>query len=105
MGQEAGSGRADRIAVDVQGKEICCQDGRVGKVADVLVDPATERPSYLIWREAVVVTKEVSIPIDYVERVEGNQIVLRVKRDAIERLPHFWTADRDIAVHNAANEA
>lgn len=85
--------RRDQLVSDVQGKEIRCQDGMVGRVADVLVDPVTERPSHLIWREAMVVTREVSIPVDYVERIEGNRVVLRVKREAIERLPHFWTAD------------
>lgn len=84
---------ADRLPVDVQGKEIHCQDGPVGQVADVLIDPLTERPSHIIWRQALVVTKEVSIPVEYVERVEGDQIVLRVTRETIERLPHFWTAD------------
>jgi len=71
-------------------------------VAEVLVDPATERPSYLVWREALVVTREVSIPVDYVERVEGNRVVLRVTREAIERLPHFWTADTDEAAQGSA---
>lgn len=88
---------ASALAGDVQGKEIRCQDGPVGQVADVLVDPLTERPLYLVWREAVVVTREVSIPIEYVERIEGNRVVLRVGRQAVERLPHFWTADRGAA--------
>jgi len=81
------------LAGDVRGKEICCQDGPVGQVAEVLVDPLTERPLYLVWREAVIVTREVSIPIEYIERIEGDRVVLRVDRKAIERLPHFWTAD------------
>ncbi len=103
MTQEARPERLDQLAVEVQGKEIRCQDGTVGHVAEVLVDPATERPSYLVWREAVVVTKEVSIPVDYVERVEGNRVVLRVTRDAIERLPHFWTAESsNTAAHGSA---
>jgi len=92
-------GRNDLIGVDVQGKEIRCPDGAVGRVADVLVDPATDRPSHLVWREALVVTKEVSIPIDYVERIEGDRVVLRVNREAIERLPHFWMADPAAAAH------
>mgnify|MGYP005839241117 CR=1 FL=1 len=99
MDQNTPPERIDQIMADVQGKEIRCQDGRVGRVADVLVDPATERPSHLIWREAVVVTREVSIPINYVERVEDDRIILRVKREAIERLPHFWMADTETAVH------
>ena len=57
MDQNTPPERIDQIMADVQGKEIRCQDGRVGRVADVLVDPATERPSHLIWREAVVVTR------------------------------------------------
>jgi len=104
MDQEAPPGCFDPTAVNVQGKEIRCQDGTVGPVADVLVDPVTERPSYLIWREAMVVTREVSIPVDYIERVEKDHIVLRVKRDDIERLPHFWTADRDVVVRKAAHD-
>ncbi len=102
MEREAAPGRVGQVAADVQGKVIRCQDGTVGQVADVLVDPLTERPSYLIWREAMVVTREVSIPIDYVERVEGDQIVLRVKREAVERLPHFWSADPGAAAHTNA---
>ncbi|HOG48536.1 MAG TPA: hypothetical protein PLJ35_09950 [Anaerolineae bacterium] len=87
---------------DVQGMEIRCPDGPVGRVADVLVDPLTERPRYLIWREAVVVTREVSIPVDYIERIEENGIVLRVGRAAIERLPRFWMADSEGKENDAA---
>ncbi len=104
MDEKATPWRVERAVQDVQGKEIRCQDGPVGQVTDVLVDPLTERPSHLVWREAVVVTREVSIPIDYVERVEGNEIVLRVTREAVDRLPHFWTADPDAAVHTATVE-
>ena len=104
MEREAMPERIGQVPADVQGKEIRCQDGPVGRVADVLVDPLTERPSHLIWREAMVVTREVSIPVDYVERVEGNRIVLRVKREAVERLPHFWSADPGAAAHPSAAE-
>lgn len=83
---------ADGLSEDVLGKEIRCPDGPVGQVTDVLVDPLTECPSHIVWREAIVVTREVSIPIEYVERVEDNNIVLRVTREAVERLPHFWAA-------------
>ncbi len=83
---------AKRLSGDVLGKEIHCQDGPVGQVTDVLVDPLTEQPSHIVWREAIVVTREVSIPVEYVERVEDGNIVLRVTREAVERLPHFWAA-------------
>ncbi|MCL6430738.1 MAG: PRC-barrel domain-containing protein [Anaerolineae bacterium] len=89
---------------EIRGKEIHCRDGLVGQVSDVLVDPASGRPLYLVWREAVVVTREVSIPIDYVERVEGQQIVLCVGREAVERLPHFWTAEAGSATRPCHEE-
>ena len=78
---------------DLRGKQIRCRDGPVGQAVDVLVDPVTERPSHLVWRETVVVTKEVSIPIGYIARVERDRIILGVEREAVERLPRFWTTD------------
>jgi hypothetical protein len=90
------------LVSDLRGKDMHCADGPVGQVADVLVDPATDCPSHLIWREAVVVTKEVSIPISYIERVESGQIVLGVDRKAIERLPRFWTANPDAGIEVSA---
>jgi len=104
MKEDLDSGGVDWLADDVRGKQIRCQDGLVGQVVDVLVDPLTERPSHLVWREAVVVIKEVSIPIGYVERVEGDRVVLGVKREAVERLPHFWAADPGVAVRMSSVE-
>lgn len=83
---------------DLRGKQIRCPDGLIGQAVDVLVDPVTERPSHLVWREAVVVTKEVSIPISYIERVENDRIILGVECEAVERLPRFWTADPAVGV-------
>jgi sporulation protein YlmC with PRC-barrel domain len=101
---EAHAGRkpAGPSFADVCGKSIRCQDGPVGRVVDLLVDPLTERPSHLVWREAVVLTREVSIPVEYVERIEGDSILLRVRREAIEQLPHFWTADPKAAAPASA---
>lgn len=92
------------VGEDVLGKAICCPDGPVGQVCDVLIDPLTERPSHLVWREAVVVTKEVSIPIEYVERIDQDSIVLRVEREAVERLPRFLMTDPDASAGLSTTE-
>ena len=104
MNNEPASARAGDMGEDVLGKKIRCPDGLVGQVCDVLVDPLTERPSYLVWREAIVVTKEVSIPVEYVERIEGDSIVLRVEREVIDRLPRFLMTDPDASAGTPAAE-
>ena len=73
-----------------KGTPIFCTDGPVGEVHDVLIDPETERPTHIILREGVLVIKEVNIPVNYVQRVEGARVLLKVDKGEIERLPRFW---------------
>ncbi|WP_448593841.1 hypothetical protein [Thermoflexus hugenholtzii] len=74
---------------DLAGKSLICPDGVLGTVAEVLVDPVSGRPTHLVWREPVILYQEISIPIAYVEQVDGEGIRLRVRREDIERLPRF----------------
>ncbi|MDT7883955.1 MAG: hypothetical protein RQ891_03760 [Thermoflexus sp.] len=74
---------------DLAGKSLICADGVLGTVAEVLVDPVSGRPTHLVWREPVILYQEISIPIAYVEQVDGEGIRLRVRREDIERLPRF----------------
>lgn len=74
---------------ELTGKSLICSDGELGPVAEVLVDPETGQPTHLIWREPVILYQEISIPIAYIERVDGEGIRLRVRREEIERLPRF----------------
>jgi sporulation protein YlmC with PRC-barrel domain len=73
-----------------KGTPILCTDGPIGEVHDVLVDPETERPTHIILREGILVIKEVNIPVDYVQKVEGDRVLLKVNKEEIERLPRFW---------------
>jgi len=74
---------------DLTGKSLICPDGVLGTVAEVLVDPVSGHPTHLVWREPVILYQEISIPIAYVEQVDGEGIRLRVRREDIERLPRF----------------
>lgn len=74
---------------DLTGKPLICPDGVLGPVVEVLVDPVSGEPTHLVWREPVVLYQEISIPISYVEEVDGEGIRLRVCREDIERLPRF----------------
>ncbi len=73
-----------------KGTPIFCTDGPVGEVHDVLVDPETESPTHIILREGILVIKEVSIPVDYVQEVESGRVLLKVDKEKVERLPRFW---------------
>ena len=73
-----------------KGTPIFCTDGPVGEVHDVLIDPETERPTHIILREGILVIKEVNIPVDYVQKVEGDRVLLKVNKEEIEKLPRFW---------------
>lgn len=73
-----------------KGTPIFCTDGPVGEVHDVLIDPETERPTHIILREGILVIKEVSIPVGYVQKVEGDRVLLKVNKEEIEKLPRFW---------------
>lgn len=69
---------------------VLCTDGPVGEVHDVLIDPETESPTHIILREGILVIKEVNIPVRYVQKVEGDRVLLKVNKKEIERLPRFW---------------
>ena len=73
-----------------KGTPILCTDGPVGEVHDVLIDPESERPTHIILREGILVIKEVNIPVDYVQKVESDCVLLKVDKEKIERLPRFW---------------
>lgn len=89
MNREERSEIMDSISI-VKGNTILCADGPLGEVHDVLVDPETRAPTHIIWRKGITLMKEISIPVSYVQKVEGNNIVLGVGKEDIERLPHFW---------------
>jgi len=59
-----------------KGAPIFCTDGPIGAVHDVLIDPETERPTHIILREGILVIKEVNIPVGYVQKVEGDHVLL-----------------------------
>jgi uncharacterized protein YrrD len=73
-----------------RGTPIFCTDGPVGEVHDVLIDPETESPTHITLREGILVIKEVNIPVDYVQEVESGRVLLKVKKEKVERLPRFW---------------
>lgn len=89
MGQKIGDA-SNTYKNMTKGTPIFCTDAPIGEVHDMLIDPETERPTHIILREGILVIKEVSIPVDYVQKVEDDRVLLKVNKEEIERLPRFW---------------
>ena len=54
------------------GADVEATDGRVGQVQDFVIDPATDRVTHLVLREGHLWGKDVTIPLDQIERIEAD---------------------------------
>ncbi len=71
-----------------QDARVEATDGDVGKVDEFVIDPETNKISHLFLRQGRLWTKrDVSVPVDAIERVEGDVVYLKLDKKAIEQLP------------------
>ena len=70
------------------GASVEATDGHVGQVQEFVIDPRNGRVTHLVLREGHLWgKKDVTIPVDQIERIEENVIYLKLDKAAIERLP------------------
>lgn len=67
------------------GTEVFATDGKVGRVEEVRVDPATGRASALVVRRGMFFHRDVSLPIDWVAEI-GERVRLNRSRAELDRL-------------------
>lgn len=67
------------------GTEVFATDGKVGRVEEVRVDPATGRASALVVRRGLFFHRDVSLPIDWVAEI-GERVRLTCSRAELDRL-------------------
>jgi sporulation protein YlmC with PRC-barrel domain len=73
--------------------EAC--DGRVGRVDDLLVDPATGRVTHLVLREGHLWgQRDVRIPVEAIEEIGEATVRLRLDKKAVGELPAVPARDR-----------
>lgn len=71
-----------------RGAGVEAVDGFVGRVGELILDPASGRVVYFtIMRGHLWGKKEITIPLTYVERVEMDMVYLKVEKKVIEDLP------------------
>ena len=74
-------------AVAGHGADVLAMDGeKVGSVHNVMVDPATHKPSRLIVKRGVLFTEDVELPGDWVASLAADKVVLNVDKVTVEQL-------------------
>ncbi len=71
-----------------RGTDVHATDGRIGKVDELMVDQASGGITHLILVEGHLWgRKDISIPVDKIERIEPGAIHLKLSKKEVEALP------------------
>jgi len=71
-----------------RGSRVEATDGFVGRVDEFIVEPTHEQISHLVMREGHLWgRKDVVIPVEQINRIEGNTVYLKLDKKSIEGLP------------------
>jgi len=81
-----------------RGAAVQATDGKVGFVDEFLISPVDNRISHLVLKEGHLWgQKLVTIPVSEIDRIETDQVYLKLRKQAIEKLPeipirrhYFW---------------
>ncbi|HLG70463.1 MAG TPA: PRC-barrel domain-containing protein [Chloroflexota bacterium] len=74
-------------AVVGQGADVVAMGGeKVGSVHNVVVDPASHKPSSVVVRRGVLFTEDVELPGDWVASVDDERVTLNVDKVTVEQL-------------------
>ncbi len=90
--------------VDVaEGTEVRALDGLVGFVDEVLTDSSTNRATDIVVRKGIVLTKDVTIPMEYVSELTDDHLQLSLTVQQVEELPTPST-DRYLTIEGRGGE-
>jgi sporulation protein YlmC with PRC-barrel domain len=71
-----------------RGTPVIATDGRVGQVDEFLVEPKNGQITHLMLREGHLWgKKDVSIPVSQIDRIEKDDVYLKIDKQAVENLP------------------
>lgn len=70
------------------GAQVKATDGHAGRVNEFLVDPASGHITHLILREGRLWgKKDITIPVSAIDRIDEDEVFLKLDRRSIEKLP------------------
>lgn len=68
---------------------VTCDGHKAGTLRRVVLDPATKKVSALVIERGLLFTEDRLVPMDQVERVEDDQVVLKSSREGLDQLKVF----------------
>src|SRR3979411_3554890 len=72
------------------GAPVRTRDGkRVGEVHRVLIDLDDDSVTGIVVLKGRLLSRDILVPLDFIDRVEGNEVVLTLDEDELEQLPEF----------------
>lgn len=75
------------------GQKVVAADRAVGHLDVVLIDPRTDRATGFVVRKGTLLARDVIVPIELVQAVERDRIVLNASKDQVDRLPEYRPDD------------
>lgn len=78
---------AGELAVH-RGDSVQATDGRVGRVDEFLVDPASQQITHLVLQKGYLWgQQELAVPVSAIERVTNDTVYLNIDKQAVKSLP------------------
>jgi sporulation protein YlmC with PRC-barrel domain len=71
------------------GARVRAQDGEVGTVAKVVVDPQEHQPGYLVIKRGRIRPRHVVVPVSLVADVSAEAVSLATTRAALDGFPNY----------------
>ena len=71
-----------------RGARVEARDGKVGQVDEFLTDPVGQKITHLVLRQGHLWgRRDVTVPADQIDRIEGGVVYLKLDKKGIEALP------------------
>ena len=78
-----------------RGTRVSCRHGSLGRLDHVLLDPKSDRVEALVVRKGLLLSKDVIVPVSWVEAVEEDEIILAADKAMLEKLPEYRPSRSD----------
>lgn len=77
-------------AVVTKGDRVFCSDRECGNVADVVMDPDTDKALGFVVARGFLFKRDVEVPLGWIDRVEADGVHLKMTAEQVEELSkHF----------------